>query len=131
LELHLKSRELELNIEQVDKRQAALNREPKPDPYDEDNRRRANEREELEHQLDLIKRRATNAQVEANTRGLEDLNLPEQEKADKNYKRKMERFVIADAGRAVVTKLYPEGSLNYKRGMAVWQEYEEKGTIPR
>jgi hypothetical protein len=76
-----------------------------------------------------MKRRAVNAQTEANVRALEEANLPEQEKADRYYKRKMERFEIADAGRALVEKRFPKDSIQYERGMAVWKQYEETGSI--
>jgi hypothetical protein len=120
---------LELNIAQVDKQMARLVREPMTDPYEEDKRRRANEDAEMDHQLLMIKRRAVNAQAEANARALEEVNLPERDKAKRNYDRKVERFDIADEGRALVEKRFPKGSIQYERAMAVWQEYEERGSI--
>jgi hypothetical protein len=129
LQQDLQKAGLELSIAKVDKEMAVISREPKPDPYEEDKKRRANEEAELDHKLLMMKRRAVNAQAEANARALEEANLPEREKAEKNYKRNMEKFDIADEGRALVEKRFPKDSLEYRRGMAVWKEYEENGTI--
>jgi hypothetical protein len=126
LEKNRRKAVLEVDIAQYDK---TLGRFTKPDPYEEDKRRRANEEADMDHQMLMIKRRATNAQAEANARALEEANLPERERAQRKYKRREERFEIADEGRALVEKRWPKDSIGYRRGMAIWTQYEEDGSI--
>ena len=47
----------------------------------------------------------------------------------KKRARKLERFEIADKGRELAKERYPEGSLNYEREMAFWDEFEEERSV--
>ena len=129
LEQDLRKAGLELNIEGVDKEMERLTRKQEPAPYEEDKRKRANEEADMDHQMLMIKRRAIKARAEADTKALEEANLPETERAKRKYDRKVERFKIAAEGRALAKKSYPEDSIDYKRDMAIWKEYEEEGSI--
>jgi DNA-binding transcriptional MerR regulator len=128
LEQDLHKAGLELSIAEVDKQMARVNTGPKKDQDAE--RIRQEELAKLEHQILLNKKRAELASEEAKAKFAAEVNLPLAERAEKRRARKLERFDIADKGRALAKEKYPLGGLNYDREMAFWDEFEEERSIP-
>lgn len=129
LQQDLQKAGLEVSIAEMDKKMERLTQKREPNPYEEDRRRQERALAELDHQIVLQKKEAELASERMKTRLAAEANLPLAERAQKKRARKLERFDIADKGRALAKERYPEDSLNYKREMAFWEEFEEERSI--
>jgi len=118
---------LESKITGVDRETERLN--AGPDPQEADKKRRANDNDAWDHDMLMIKKRAIKAAADAEAKRAEEANLPPRERAKRDYDRKMERFEVADEGRALVRQRWPEGSPNFERGMLIWDQYEQDGSL--
>lgn len=127
LQEHLEIRTLEQSIEEVDQRNKMTAK-----PNDEaEIQRRKEEREvaEVDHKIRMSRLRAKMADEEAAEKRAEEANLPLRERTQRRQVRELERFRIADEGRAVVEKTYPKGSKQYQREMAFWDRFEEQASL--
>jgi hypothetical protein len=119
--------ELELRIARVDKEMVGVNAGPDPDHDGE--RKRAVRLAKLDQQILLNKKKAELSNEKAKTKVAAYANLPLAERAKIEHDLKLERFAIADAGRALAKERYPGGGLNFDREMAHWEEFQERKSI--
>jgi hypothetical protein len=94
-----------------------------------DLKRRQDEMTQLDHQIHKLKKQADLARETAAGKRAADANLPLKERAVREHDRKMERFDIAEEGRKAAEKRYPKDSIQYKREMAFWDEFEQDNSI--
>jgi hypothetical protein len=115
--------ELELSIAGIDNELA------KYGPKNEAERQRVEDMADLDHRISKIKKEAEFAREEAAAIKLAEANLPFEERADRDYERKMKRHRIADKGRALADERYPKDSIQHVRDMAHWKDFEEDTSI--